>query len=175
MMQRRETQTWYDSRALEKEDKGCSVGERRHGMERDRLMLKTTELETTHQRGDKEMQLWELGKTNLRVTKRTTNKYSTYLNHIIYRKFECDMDLHTKEDQGVKQVRKHTKLVPGRPQSGEKEGIVIDFTLFLAKKKKKREKETPSTASLSSWWSLGHCQLPVNPLFHFQPDWSHSP
>lgn len=170
MMQCRETQSWYDSRALEREDKGCSIGEHRHGIERDRMMLKTPELETTHQRGDKEMQLWELGKTNSRVTKRTTNKYSTYLNHIIYRKFECDMDLHTKEDQGVKQVRKHIKLAPDRPQSGEKEGIVIHFTLFLAK-----EKETPSTASLSSWWSLGHCQLPINPLFHLQPDWSHSP
>lgn len=36
-------------------------------MVRDRMMLKTPELETTHQRADKEMQPQELGKINLRV------------------------------------------------------------------------------------------------------------
>lgn len=65
----------------------------------------------------------------------------------MYRKFECDMDLQTKEDQGVKHARKHIKLPPSRYQSEEKDGIVINFTLFMTKK----EKETPSTASLSSW------------------------
>lgn len=73
MMQCRETQAWYDSRALEMEDKGLNAGESGHGT--DRLTLKIPELETADQRADKEMQPWELGKTNLRVTKRTANKY----------------------------------------------------------------------------------------------------
>lgn len=73
MMQCRETQAWYDSRALEMEHEGFNAGESGHGM--DRLTLKIPELETADQRADKEMQPWELGKTNLRVTKRTANKY----------------------------------------------------------------------------------------------------
>lgn len=44
-------------------------------MRRERLALKIPELETAHPRADKELQPWELGKTNLRVTKRTANKY----------------------------------------------------------------------------------------------------
>lgn len=70
----------------------------RHRMVRDRTML-TPELETTHQRADKEMQPQELGKINLRVTNRTTNKDSKYLKHTIYRKLKCDVDLKTKEER----------------------------------------------------------------------------
>lgn len=79
-MQGRETQTWYDSRALEREDKRCSIV---HGIVRDRMTLKTPELETAHKKTDKEMQPWMLDKISLRVTKRTLNKHSAYLNHTI--------------------------------------------------------------------------------------------
>lgn len=44
-------------------------------MVRERLTMRSSELETSHRRAGKEMQPWELGKTNLRVTKRTANKY----------------------------------------------------------------------------------------------------
>jgi len=71
----------------------------RHGMVRGRRILKTPELETTHQKADKHMQPLELGKINLRVAKRAINRYSTYLNHTIYWKLGCDMDLQTKEER----------------------------------------------------------------------------
>lgn len=43
-------------------------------MVRERLTLKIPELETAHQRAGKEMQPWELGRANPRVTKRRAKK-----------------------------------------------------------------------------------------------------